>query len=168
MTRVHTSGRALGFVAGCLLAVGFVVSGRMPETQARLGADLALTTGRSAELTVEPSGRVLSARDLAPGQGTRGAVSARNPTGVTLAVTVRVRSPVAPASGLRARVTAGGRTIFGGSLARLVRRGAGAFRIRSRQRAEIALQVSAARLATGLESAPALPLRLDLDTEVAP
>ena len=167
MTRVHTSVRALGFVAGCLLAVGFVVSGRMPETQARLGADLSLTTGSSSQLMVEPAGRVLSARDLAPGQGARGAVSARNPTEVTLSVTPRVHSPVAPPSGLRAHVTAGGKTIFTGSLARLVRRGAGAFRIRPLQRAEIAVRVSAPRSATGLKSAPALPLRLDLHTEVA-
>jgi hypothetical protein len=142
-TRPNTFARLIGVTIGLAAAAVFVVSGRVQEGQAAPGAELALATGRSAELIVSPPGRVLTARSLRAGRPARAAVTLHNPTDVTLAVRPRLAGSVSELDELvRLRLVADRQAVFDGTLGALRRGRIRGFRVGSHQKARLAITAS--------------------------
>lgn len=164
-TTAKTTARVIGVAAGTALAIAFLVAGRVPPSGASLAAGLEVKAGRSAELAVTPSGRLLSAGGLRPGSGARPAtarVSLWNPTDVMLAARPSVaRGSTQLDDSLHVRVTADGRTLYEGTLGGLRGPTARSFRIAAGQRRRLSLAAwlpSSARGYEGRRTSVALEL----------
>jgi hypothetical protein len=167
-SRSKAAARLTGLLIGCGLCVGFLLSGRLPDSSGELPARLTLVSAPTSELAVSPAGRFLSQRELIPGApraGARGTVSARNRTRAPLAVRLRAL----PSSGeldelLRIRITADGAGIFRGKLRRLRRWSARAFRLAARQGKRIELRAWLPSSVTDGYQARTVELRVEWKT----
>jgi hypothetical protein len=122
--KAHTSHflRFTGFAIGAVLAVGWVLSGRMPESQAQAPARLSIASQPTTELGVSPAGpRFLATRRLLPGgRPARGTLTVSNFGGRARRFRMRVRSPQRDLDRVvRLQVRAGQRLVFDGPLAEL-------------------------------------------------
>ncbi|MEA2330870.1 MAG: hypothetical protein QOH58_1008 [Thermoleophilaceae bacterium] len=113
--------RRIGLAIGLLVAVGALLSWRIPAEGAGLGADARFVAVPAGELTVDPAGRFLSARGLRPGGATaRGRLAVRNITGGPVGVRLRgLPSSRDLDRPLRVEIAADGTTVFRGRLAAL-------------------------------------------------
>lgn len=85
--------RFIGFLVGGVLAVGLVLSGRVPESRAGAGATLTIETQPTTELGVSQAGELLSERSLAPGgRKAHETIGLANYTGRALSVGLRASS----------------------------------------------------------------------------
>jgi len=85
--------RLTGFLLGCALAVGLVLSGRTPEGHAGSPASLTISSKPTTELGVSPAGELLSERNLKPGgRQAHATVGIANFTAHALPVRLRVAS----------------------------------------------------------------------------
>ena len=85
--------RFTGFLLGCALAVGLVLSGRVPEGQAGSPASLTISSKPTTELGVSPAGELLSERNLKPGgRQAHATIRLANFTARPLPVRLRVAS----------------------------------------------------------------------------
>jgi hypothetical protein len=90
--------RRSAFAAGLVAAVTLVAIGRMPAGSGPLALDVAVTTGPTGELAVEPAGRVAAVTGLEPGGNSlHGRVTLQNQTDSPLAVRVRARPSISDA-----------------------------------------------------------------------
>ena len=133
--------RFTGFAGGAVLAVGLVLSGRMPESRAEAPARLSITARPTSELGVAPAGvEFLATRRLLPGgRPARGRVAVSNFTGRRQSLRLRVSSAQRELdSVVRIDVRAGGPQVFEGRLAELRSwtRGSLEFRPRGRRKVE--------------------------------
>jgi hypothetical protein len=125
--------RLSGLLVGLSLALIALVGARVPAGTGEVPASASLKAEPSVQLEVTPVGReLLSERRIVPGDSVSGLVQVSNLTGATLLTTPRFHSVrgEAPAA-LRVDLTAGGRSLYSGSIARFhpsVRLGARAAR----------------------------------------
>jgi hypothetical protein len=112
--------RGAGSILGAVLVVILLAAWDVPNGATARGSDVSLTVNRTGELAVEPLGRLLTARDLSPGQSAVALFFAKNTTGTQLAVRLRARADgVDLDDRLALRVTAWRRTLFAGTLRQL-------------------------------------------------
>ena len=113
--------RFTGFAIGAVLAIGWVLSGRMPESQAEAPARLSIASQPTTELGVSPAGaRFLTGRLMPAGRPARGTLTVSNFGRRPLRFRMRVKSPQRDLDAVvRLRVQAGERRIFEGPLAGL-------------------------------------------------
>jgi hypothetical protein len=115
-TATDTWARRAGLALGLLLALGAVLSWRIPSGTAALGAQARFTAVAPGELTVAPAGAFLSAR----GVRARGALVIRDITGRPVSVELRARPSTRQLDRLlRVAISDQGRVRFRGRLARL-------------------------------------------------
>ncbi len=134
--------RLLGLLIGCGLCVALVASGKMPDNPGSLTTRLSMEAAPTADLTVSPSGRFISARNLKPGpkNGVRGSVTLVNGGAAPLSVRARgLNSTTELNRLLRIQIRAGDQEVFRGRLRRLRRWTARSFRIapRAKQRVRV-------------------------------
>jgi hypothetical protein len=114
--------RFTGFVIGAVLAIGLVLSGRMPQSQAEAPARLAMASQPTTTLGVSPAGSdFFASRSLAPGaRPAQGSLEVSNYTGRRAAFRLRVRSPQRDLDSLvRVAVIVGGSRVYEGKLGEL-------------------------------------------------
>jgi hypothetical protein len=114
--------RFTGFVIGAVLAVGLVLSGRMPESQAEAPARLSMASQPITEVGVSPAGlEFIDGGRLVPGGSPlRGSLTLQNFTGSPLRLRMRVSSRQRDLDRVvRLRVLTAGRQVFEGGLADL-------------------------------------------------
>ena len=122
--------KVAGLLLGAVACTVLLVSPRISRPAGALDAALTLTATPTGELGISPKGTVLKSGRLAPGAPpARAALTARNQTGVPLAVTLAAR----PATGdlddvVRLRIRTADATLFDGTPARL-RSGAAPLRL---------------------------------------
>jgi hypothetical protein len=132
--------RLTGFVIGAVLAIGLVLSGRMPKSQAEAPARLSIAAQPTTELGVSPAGaRFLEAGRLLPGgRPGRGTLTVSNFADRPLRVRMRVRSPQRDLdAAIRLRVLTDGRKLFDGRLAALRSWTRGSVRLLASERREL-------------------------------
>jgi hypothetical protein len=111
--------RFTGLLVGLSLALVALVQARVPAGTGQVPASASLKAEPSVQLGVSPVGReLLSQRRLSPGESVSGLVQVSNLTAAPLTATPRLHTVrgEAPAA-LRLDLMAGGRTIYGGSIA---------------------------------------------------
>jgi hypothetical protein len=113
--------RFAGFAIGAVIAIGVVLAGRMPESQAEAPARLSVASKPITQLGVSPAGSDFLEANLRPGgRGARGILTLDNFTARPLPVVMRVTSPQRDLDRLvRVRVALRGRPVFSGRLAEL-------------------------------------------------
>jgi hypothetical protein len=112
--------RRAGLTAGLVASVVAVAGWRTPPAHGELGLDLAMTYQPDPSLEVKPAGRVLSGTAMKPGESVEGQLSARNITGVPLALRVRALPSIADLDrSLVVHLDADGRSIYNGPLGSL-------------------------------------------------
>ncbi len=113
--------RFTGFLVGCALAGGLVLSGRVPEGQAAAGASLTIGTQPTTELGVVPAGQLLSERNLKPGgHKAHKTIRLANFTGRTLSVRLHASAMSTDLDEvLLFEIDAAGHRIFRGGLGQL-------------------------------------------------
>jgi hypothetical protein len=113
--------RLAGFAIGAAIAIGVVLAGRMPQSQAEAPARLSVASKPITELGVSPAGADFLAADLRPGgRRARGVLELDNFTPRPLPVAMRVTSPQRDLDSLvRIRATLRGRSVFAGRLGEL-------------------------------------------------
>jgi hypothetical protein len=113
--------RLAGFSIGAVIAIGVVLAGRMPESQAEAPARLLVASQPTTELGVSPAGADFLAAGLRPGgRPARGVLTLDNFTERPLRVAMRVTSPQHDLDSLvRVRAALRGRPVFAGRLADL-------------------------------------------------
>jgi hypothetical protein len=113
--------RFTGFAIGAVLAIGWVLSGRMPESQAEAPARLSIASQPTTELGVSPAGaRFLTGRLLPDGRPARGTLTVSNYGRRALRFRMRARSPQRDLDAVvRLQVRAGERQLFQGPLSEL-------------------------------------------------
>jgi len=112
--------RWAGLILGALLVVLLLAGWGVAGGQAAPGADVNVIVNRTGELNNEPVGRLVSVRDLLPGQSTEALFIVTNITGTERAVHLRARVDGFDLDDqLALRVTACGRPLFSGKLGEL-------------------------------------------------
>jgi hypothetical protein len=113
--------RFAGFAIGAAVAIGVVLAGRMPESQAEAPARLSVASKPITQLGVSPAGADFLAAEVRPGgRRARGVLTLDNFTSRPLPVAMRVTSPQRDLDSLlRVRVALRGRPVFSGRLAEL-------------------------------------------------
>jgi hypothetical protein len=124
--------RFTGFAIGAVLAVGLVLAGRMPESQAEAPARLSMASQPITELGVSPAGAdFIETRRLVPGgRPARGTLEVRNYRRRRAAFKLRARSTQRDLDRLvRVAVRTGRKRVFAGTLGELRRWTSGAVRL---------------------------------------
>lgn len=131
--------RFTGFLLGCVLAAGLVLSGRAPEGQAGSGAGLTISTKPTTELGVEPVGELLSERNLKPGaREAHATIRLANFTARALSVRLRIASGSQDLDRiLLIELGTAGERVFRGRLGELRSWSAGRLRLAPRQKRRV-------------------------------
>lgn len=127
--------RTAGLLIGCGLSMSLVASGHMRDNPASLNTHLSVDADPAVDLSVSPSGRFISARNLKPGakNGVRGSVTLRNGSAETLSVRARGLNSTTDLNRLlRFQIRAGEREVFRGKLRQLRRWTVRSFRLAGR------------------------------------
>ena len=113
--------RLAGFSIGAVIAIGVVLAGRMPESQAEAPARLSVASTPITQLGVSPAGADFLTAGLRPGgRRGRGVLKLDNFTARPLPVEMRVTSPQRDLDSMvRVRMALRGRPVFEGRLAEL-------------------------------------------------
>jgi hypothetical protein len=113
--------RFAGFAIGAAIAIGVVLAGRMPESQAEASARLSVASKPTTQLGVSPAGADFLDAELRPGgRRGRGVLTLDNFTARPLSVAMRVTSPQRDLDSLvRVRVALRDRPVFSGPLGEL-------------------------------------------------
>lgn len=124
-------GRGLGFIAGFAIAVGAVLSWRIPAGTGELGADVSVVALPTGELKLSTTGPFAASSGMHPGSAVMGSVEVSNDTGSELRVTVGAEPSTADLDELLwVELDAGGRDLFRGPLGELRIGTSGAFELR--------------------------------------
>jgi hypothetical protein len=119
-SRADRRTRAIGLLLGAALAVGALLSWRIPPGHTTLGAAVTVLTQPNGELSVSPGGTVINATSMKPGSeasAQSAELRVRNETGTTLAVHLRgIASQPDLNQALMVDVSSGGRAIYSGAL----------------------------------------------------
>ena len=135
--------RVAGFVAGLAIVAVLVGTWGVPRGDGRLGADVTFVTGPTGELAI-PSGPVLRATAMEPGDRATGIGSVRNQTGRALGVRIRALPSIGDLDRvLEVGIHAGGRVVYAGPLGGL-RTWSAPFRLGSGQRVRLSILASLA------------------------
>jgi hypothetical protein len=134
--------RLSGLLIGCGLSMAIVASGHMRDNPRSLTAQLNIDADPAIDLTVSPSGRFISARNLKPGpeNAAEGSVILSNGSAETLSVRARGLNSTTDLNRLlRIQISAGERQVFRGKLRQLRRWTVRSFGLagRGRQRVKV-------------------------------
>ena len=150
-TSSHAWTRRAGFALGIAFASIAFLGWKMPSGEKPSGLSATLTVAPTAEVAVEPSGRIASAGDVRPGGSLAGSAVVQNLTGGPLAVSLRtVAQGNELDDQLRVNLELGGDTVRNGTLGE-ARRWQGGVRIPAGARRRVNVRVLLPREARGYE-----------------
>lgn len=171
-TIVKTSSiaRATGLVLGLTLALGLLLSGRVPVGSAQAPARVSLVAEPAVQLGVSPIGRdILSHAKLTPGApSVSGVVAVSNLTGTRLEARPRLHSSEPELDDIvRVAVLAGRTRLYSGKLKGLRAGSAAGLRLAARDRRTVRLRISVPSTAGRAVNGRSLELTLDWRTRRA-